>query len=235
MIAAMKEVGWEGNGGFLTAAPVHVPEGGVLEPLPTRDAMLPILAALCVSLGRGKTLGGLLDSLPRRFGKAALVRDFSMDAGKEIVTWLSPADPSILEARFAPGGVSVRTRAGDERGLAGGDPLAEELAGIRSRLHRYFTPADGFAEVSWINWQDGVRVGFGTNEVAHVRPSGNAPEMRFYAMADTRGPGNLHSQERGGRGRPPRPPETGLHRARRHRRVPRLPAGAHAPPRSPAL
>src|SRR5208337_2394714 len=152
---------------------------------PTRDAMLPILAALCVSLGRGKSLGGLLDSLPRRFGKTALVRDFSMDAGKEIVTWLSPADSTILEARFAPAGVRVRTQAGDERGLAVGDPLAEELTGIRGRLHRYFTPADGFAEVSWINWQDGVRVGFGTNEVAHVRPSGNAPEMRFYAMADT--------------------------------------------------
>ena len=185
VIAAMKEVGWEGNGGFLTAAPLRIPEGGVLEALPTRDAMLPILAALCVSLGSGKSLGGLLDSLPRRFGKTALVRDFSMDAGKEIVTWLSPADSSILEARFAPAGVSVRTQAGDERGLAAGDPLAEELAGIRSRLHRYFTSADGFAEVTWINWQDGVRVGFGTNEVAHVRPSGNAPEMRFYAMADT--------------------------------------------------
>src|SRR5208283_589094 len=104
--------GWEGNGGFLTAAPLRIPEGGVLEPLPTRDAMLPILAVLYVSLGRGKSLGGLLDSLPRRFGKTALVRDFSMDAGKEIVTWLSPADSSILEARFAPAGVSVKTQAG---------------------------------------------------------------------------------------------------------------------------
>jgi phosphomannomutase len=185
VIAAMKEVGWEGNGGFLTAAPVRIPEGGVLEPLPTRDAMLPMLAALCASLGRGKSLGALLDSLPRRFGKTALVRDFSMEAGKEIVTWLSPKDPSILEARFASAGISVRTQEGGERGLAAGDPLAEELAGVRSRLHRYFTSADGFAEVSWINWRDGVRVGFGNNEVAHVRPSGNAPEMRFYSTADT--------------------------------------------------
>jgi mannose-6-phosphate isomerase class I len=185
VIAAMKEVGWEGNGGFLTAAPLRIPEGGVLEPLPTRDAMLPILAALYASFGRGKSLGALLDSLPRRFGKTALVRDFSVDAGREIMTWLSPTDPSVLEARFAPTGVSVKTREGNERGLAAGDPLAEELGGIRGRLQRYFTSADGFAEVSWINWQDGVRVGFANNEVAHVRPSGNAPEMRVYAMADT--------------------------------------------------
>ncbi len=184
VIAAMKEVGWEGNGGFLTAAPVRIPEGGVLEPLPTRDAMLPILAALYASLGRGKSLGALLDSLPRRFGKTALVRDFPMDAGKEIVTWLSPTDPSVLEARFASAGISVKTQEGEERGLAAGDPLAEELAGIRSRLQRYFSP-DGFGEVTWINWRDGVRVGFDNDEVAHVRPSGNAPEMRFYAIADT--------------------------------------------------
>lgn len=185
VIAAMKEVGWEGNGGFLTAAPVRIPEGGVLEPLPTRDAMLPILAALCASLGRGKGLSALLDSLPRRFGKTTLVRDFSVEMGKEIMRWLSPSDPSILEARFASAGISVRTQEGEERGLAAGDPLAEELAGIRSRLQRYFISADGFAEVSWINWRDGVRVGFGNNEVAHVRPSGNAPEMRFYTTADT--------------------------------------------------
>ena len=185
VIAAMKEAGWEGNGGFLTAAALHIPEGGTLEPLPTRDAVLPILAVLYASLGRGKTLGALLDSLPRRFGKTTLVRGFPTDTGREIVAWLSPADPSIIEARFASAaGVVVRTQAGDERGLAVGDALAQELAGIRSRLQRYFTPADGFGEVSWVNWLDGVRVGFAHNEVAHVRPSGNAPEMRFYAIAD---------------------------------------------------
>jgi mannose-6-phosphate isomerase len=30
-----------------------------------------------------------------------------------------------------------------------------------------------------------VRVGFANNDVAHVRPSGNAPEMRIYALADS--------------------------------------------------
>src|SRR5208283_671731 len=36
-----------------------------------------------------------------------------------------------------------------------------------------------------INWLDGVRVRFSSGDVAHLRPSGNAPEMRFYTNADT--------------------------------------------------
>jgi len=39
VIAALREVGGEGNGGFLTAAPVTIPGGGTLSPLPTRDAL----------------------------------------------------------------------------------------------------------------------------------------------------------------------------------------------------
>ncbi len=177
VIAGMREVGWEGNGGFLTSAPVTVPGGGTLPPLPTRDALLPILCALASFPGR--------DTLPKRFGRAMVIRDFPMEAAREIVRWLSPSESSIVESAFTPTGLSVRRTDGTERMLESSDPLAEEIGGIRERISRYFASSDGSLEVVGINWLDGVRVRFSSHDVAHLRPSGNAPEMRFYTNADT--------------------------------------------------
>ena len=36
-----------------------------------------------------------------------------------------------------------------------------------------------------VDYTDGVRVLFDNGDVAHVRPSGNADELRIYAVADT--------------------------------------------------
>jgi phosphomannomutase len=36
-----------------------------------------------------------------------------------------------------------------------------------------------------INVLDGVRVYFHDGDVAHVRPSGNAPQLRIYANSDS--------------------------------------------------
>jgi phosphomannomutase len=38
-----------------------------------------------------------------------------------------------------------------------------------------------------VNDVDGVRVTLRTGEIVHLRPSGNAPELRCYAEADTPG------------------------------------------------
>ena len=39
--------------------------------------------------------------------------------------------------------------------------------------------------VTHVDYTDGGRVLFANGEVAHVRPSGNADELRIYAVADT--------------------------------------------------
>jgi phosphomannomutase len=54
-----------------------------------------------------------------------------------------------------------------------------------SDLARFFTPAMGFSKISKVDYTDGVRVIFDNGDVAHVRPSGNADELRIYAVADT--------------------------------------------------
>ena len=177
VIAALREAGWEGNGGFLTVSPLAVPGGGTLDPLPTRDALLPILCGLLSLPER--------DSLPKRFGRAAVLRDFPMGAAREIMRWLTPSDPSIVEAAFTTAGITVRRSDGSEQILETADPLVEELGGIRAGIGRYFDLAAGFPEVESMNWLDGVRARFHSNDVVHMRPSGNAPEMRLYTNADS--------------------------------------------------
>lgn len=52
-------------------------------------------------------------------------------------------------------------------------------------LRQFFTPELGFSEIATLNHVDGVRILFSNGEVAHIRPSGNADELRIYAVADT--------------------------------------------------
>jgi hypothetical protein len=50
---------------------------------------------------------------------------------------------------------------------------------------RFFTHALGFDDIVRINVLDGVRVHFHNGDVAHIRPSGNAPQLRIYANSDS--------------------------------------------------
>jgi len=59
------------------------------------------------------------------------------------------------------------------------------LESIREHAARFFTPDLGFAGIVRINYTDGVRIYFENGDVAHMRPSGNADELRIYAVADT--------------------------------------------------
>ena len=45
--------------------------------------------------------------------------------------------------------------------------------------------ADAFGSVAGIDTTDGLRVTFSSGEIAHLRPSGNAPELRAYTEADS--------------------------------------------------
>lgn len=59
------------------------------------------------------------------------------------------------------------------------------LATVAEELREIFTPADGFAEIAHLDNTDGFRIRFSNGDVAHMRPSGNADELRIYATADT--------------------------------------------------
>jgi phosphomannomutase len=93
--------GWEANGGFLTGSDIH--RGGrILTALPTRDAILPILGVLFAAQEEGLRLGDLFDRLPKRFSRAALLKQFPRPLALQIVERFSAAPLEALE-RFFPG------------------------------------------------------------------------------------------------------------------------------------
>lgn len=155
VIAAMEEahasrgsggtviVGYEANGGFLLGSEVAV-DGVSLAPLPTRDAVLPILAVLTLARKMGVKVSALPAHLPERFTASDRLQNFASE---------------------------------DSRALLAG------LAGDAARAARLMAPASGaVVEASTI---DGLRLTFANGDIVHLRASGNAPELRCYAEADS--------------------------------------------------
>jgi phosphomannomutase len=177
-------VGWEANGGFLTGSDIRL-SAGTLTALPTRDAMLPILANLFAAAERGIGLAALWNRLPARFGAAGLLDDFPAAASRAVLSRLIPPG-EIIEVVFdGAGGVLDRSRAGATEYAALEPQAAADWRRCRETVSRFFTPAAGFADIARINALDGLRIYFSNGDVTHIRPSGNAPQLRVYANSDS--------------------------------------------------
>ena len=138
--------GYEANGGFLLASPVQV-SGRELAALPTRDAVLPMLAALMSAREQGCTLSGLLNTLPARFTCSDRIQNFPT---------------ALSQTRLA----SLQTGSGAQQ---------------RQAFEQVFGAVSG--KVVGLDATDGLRATFSNEEVIHLRPSGNAPELRCYTEA----------------------------------------------------
>ena len=106
--------------------------------------------------------------MPKRFSRAALVKRFPRAAGRKLVEEFSLGEPEIQDVVFEAGGTIPRR--------------AET---VRRRLQEFFGAGDGFWTITRLNFTDGVRITFDNGDVAHFRPSGNADELRIYAVAGT--------------------------------------------------
>lgn len=144
-------VGYEANGGFLQQSPVSI-DGKVLSPLPTRDALLPIVALLLASKSKGQPLSKLVAALPARFTASDRIKDYATERSQALIAKLTP--DSAAAAPYSE---------------------LEEFLG------------DLCGKVTAVDQTDGLRVSFDSQEVVHLRPSGNAPELRCYSEADTEG------------------------------------------------
>ncbi|MBS0482109.1 MAG: phosphomannomutase [Proteobacteria bacterium] len=134
--------GYEANGGFLLGSDV---EG--LSALPTRDAVLPIIAAL-IAAGQG-SVSALVKGLPPRVTYSNRIADFPTATSKAILAALEAGDTAAQLARI--------------------EAAFGAVAGKPTRLDR----------------TDGLRITFESGDVIHLRPSGNAPELRCYTEAVT--------------------------------------------------
>lgn len=173
-------VGWEANGGFLTGSPVRF-GNGTLAPLPTRDAALPILAVILAAAERGVRVSEIFAALPQRATRAGLIDEFPRQASDAILAAFHPGDAGIRAVRFSDDGTIIEHEDGRAQVLAG---AGAHLA-CRDVLGRYFTAGRGFGAITGIDYTDGVRVRFAGGDIAHLRPSGNAPQLRIYAVSDS--------------------------------------------------
>ncbi len=142
-------VGYEANGGFLQQSAITY-GGKVLSPLPTRDALLPIVALLLLGKHKGKTLSQVAAELPARFTASDRIKDYATERSQALLGKLTPTANTS-------------------------EPHAE--------LERFL--GDLCGKVAAVDQTDGLRVTFDSQDVIHLRPSGNAPELRCYSEADT--------------------------------------------------
>jgi len=149
--------GWEPNGGFLTGSDLER-NGTTLKALLTRDSVLPILVVLFATAESGLSLVDRFARLPKRFSRAGLLKQFPREVALKMVAHFSPQRP---------------------------EPQEPELADIRNRIEKFFTSEAGFGTITLVDYTDGLRILFDNGDVAHVRPSGNADELRIYSVADT--------------------------------------------------
>jgi phosphomannomutase len=128
------------------------------------------------------SMNDLFARLPKRYSRAALLKHFPRSASLEIISMFSPEDARIKEVRFQQNEILLI----DENGqpIPGSENTSISVTTIREQLQGYFKPDDGFSDITRLNYTDGVRVYFSNGDVAHVRPSGNADELRIYAVAD---------------------------------------------------
>lgn len=98
-------VGYEANGGFLTATDMDQGERP-LPALPTRDALLPILAVLSLAAGQGCPISRLVTQLPQRFTASDRLKDFPTEISRQRLAAFDSGDPARdrvgIEAVFGP-------------------------------------------------------------------------------------------------------------------------------------
>ena len=136
-------VGYEANGGFLLASDIcH--DQFVLQSLPTRDAVLPILSLLALAKQQKKPVSELQEYLPHRYTASDRIQNIAQEHSKTIFASL----------------------------LTNLDSTAELLA-----------PDAGL--IIKLDQTDGFRFYFTSEDIVHLRASGNAPELRCYTESDT--------------------------------------------------
>jgi phosphomannomutase len=174
--------GWEANGGFLLFSDLH--NGSRRLPaLATRDAVLPLITTLLQHRQQKHQGRSLQAGLPQFVAESLLKDQVPMERMQGLMRRLT----------YAPDWISADLQRGQV--LAQGDPLAllPITPNIRADLAAHFDffceamkrgwPDFSFSDIRALNWLDGVRIECRDGAIVHLRPSGNAPQLRVYLTA----------------------------------------------------
>ncbi len=135
--------GFEANGGFLLGTAVTGANAS-LQALPTRDAVLPVLAVLAAASLARQPISKLLSDLPQRYTFSDRLQNFPTAASQQLLAKLA-GDNTQFTQMF---------------GASYGSPVRQDQT-------------------------DGLRLTLANGDIIHLRPSGNAPELRCYCEAST--------------------------------------------------
>ena len=114
----------------------------VIHALPTRDALLPAIMLLSLSIEKRCDISVLVANLPQRFTESDRIQNFATQDSQALLARLA-IDPT---------------------------PLLTAMALTES--------------VTAQNTIDGLRLTLSNGDIVHLRPSGNAPELRCYAESN---------------------------------------------------
>lgn len=130
-------VGFEANGGLLLGSQVTI-NGRVLSPLPTRDAVLPILAVLGTAAKLGESVAGLVRTLPVRAALSDRLAHVASERSSALLKGLVE-QPGYAKEFFAPVGEvqSVSTIDGPRFSLVSGDTVHYRASGNAPELRCY--------------------------------------------------------------------------------------------------
>jgi phosphomannomutase len=137
-----KIAGYEANGGFLVGSHMSC-KLGVLLALPTRDAVLPILAVLYQAFKEALPISQLVVALPARYTYSDRIQSV----------------PTALSQTFIT-------------------KLKHDSQQVHAFLH---ATGVGTVQIERLDETDGLRIYLSNQDIVHLRPSGNAPELRCYA------------------------------------------------------
>lgn len=134
-------VGFEANGGFLLESDFTL-AGGRLKRLPTRDALLPIVAVLAETVARGVSISDLVSELPVRVMRADRLKDVQPDDARQLVEALARSaelrasfDESLAEPE------AIDTTDGTRLMTKGGDVIHFRRSGNAPELRCYVETA----------------------------------------------------------------------------------------------
>lgn len=150
---------YEANGGFLLQTDLkRTAYDGVtrtLKALPTRDALLPMIAVMVMVREQKMCVVDLLRKLPKRFTVSDRLKEFPTE---------------ISKAKLA----EIREQ-----------KLGEKLFGkFAAKPSKFNKGAPFHGKMVSLNEVDGYRMEFDSGDIVHLRPSGNAPEFRCYVETE---------------------------------------------------
>ena len=136
-------IGFEANGGLLLGSDI-MRGGRILKALPTRDAMLPILAALALAAEAKQPLSKLAQEARFAIALSNRLQDIPQERTASLIDRLDAEDAAFREAAFAAhGGVAARDRRDGLRlTLGDGATVHFRASGNAPELRVYVEAAD---------------------------------------------------------------------------------------------